>query len=207
MEKKVFDLWADGYDRDVDVTDDKGLYPFAGYKKLLNYVYNRVLQKKGAKVLDIGFGTGVLTAKLYDAGCLITGLDFSGRMIKIARSKMPSARLIEWDFAQGLPEELKGERFDFVTSTYALHHIDDGKKAELIGSLLPRLKRDGKILIGDVSFETRDDLIQCKNECGEYWDGEEFYFVAEEMVAALAKYECSYEKISHCAGVLIVENE
>lgn len=30
-----FDLWADGYDKSVGVSDEEGSYPFAGYKQIL----------------------------------------------------------------------------------------------------------------------------------------------------------------------------
>ena len=54
----------------------------------------------GKQILDIGFGTAVLTAKLYQDGYTITGIDFSKRMIEIAQQKMPGARLIQYDFAK-----------------------------------------------------------------------------------------------------------
>lgn len=53
-----FDLWADGYDQSVGLSDQDETYPFAGYKEILNEIYNRVLSGKGRAVLDIGFGTG-----------------------------------------------------------------------------------------------------------------------------------------------------
>jgi len=45
---------------------DEGTYPFAGYKAILNEIYNRVLSGSAKTVLDIGFGTGTLTTRLYD---------------------------------------------------------------------------------------------------------------------------------------------
>jgi len=56
-----------------------------------------VRSKKGT-LLDIGFGTGVLTKKINDDGYDITGMDFSQRMIEIAKEKMPKAELIKHDF-------------------------------------------------------------------------------------------------------------
>lgn len=44
LDNKDFDLCADGYDKDV-----------------LGTIYNMVGSKEKAKILDIGFGTGVLT--------------------------------------------------------------------------------------------------------------------------------------------------
>lgn len=84
LNNKGFDLWADGYDKSVGLSDEAGAYPFAGYKNILNEIYNRVLSHSGKTVLDIGFGTGTLTAKLYEQGCQIYGQDFSGRMLELA---------------------------------------------------------------------------------------------------------------------------
>lgn len=69
LNNKGFDLWADGYDKSVGLSDEDGTYPFAGYKNILNEIYNRVLSRSGKVVLDIGFGTGEMPgARLY-RGC------------------------------------------------------------------------------------------------------------------------------------------
>jgi len=60
-----FDLWADGYDKSVGLSDEENAYPFAGYKAVLGTIYQTVMKKPKAVVLDVGFGTGTLTAKLY----------------------------------------------------------------------------------------------------------------------------------------------
>ncbi len=80
------------------VADENNRYPFAGYRKLINAVYGEVMAQSPATVLDIGIGTGTLSAKLYEAGNAITGLDFSVEMLNIARNRMPDARLIQSDF-------------------------------------------------------------------------------------------------------------
>ena len=53
LNNKGFDLWADDYDKSVGVSDDNGTYPFAGYKNILNEIYNRVLNSSAKTVLDI----------------------------------------------------------------------------------------------------------------------------------------------------------
>lgn len=94
LNHKGFDLWADGYDKSVGLSDEANTYPFAGYKKVLAAIFQTVMQTPNASVLDIGFGTAVLTAKLYEQGCTIYGQDFSSRMIELASEKMPDAQLI-----------------------------------------------------------------------------------------------------------------
>ena len=89
-----FDLWADGYDKSVGLSDENDRYPFAGYRAMMNALYQRVLAQSGRDVLDIGFGTGVLTSRLYEQGCHIYGQDFSARMIELTQAKMPEAKLL-----------------------------------------------------------------------------------------------------------------
>ena len=73
-----FDLWADGYDRAVGLSDEDGTYPFAGYRAVLNAVYQDIRADKHARsVLDMGVGTvylGVSTAeRTYPIRLQLTG--------------------------------------------------------------------------------------------------------------------------------------
>ena len=95
-----FDLWADGYDKSVGLSDENDRYPFAGYRAMMNALYQRVLAQSGHDVLDIGFGTGILTSRLYEQGCRIYGQDFSARMIELAQAKMPDAKLYQGNFSK-----------------------------------------------------------------------------------------------------------
>ena len=123
MNHQEFDLWADGYDKDVGISDEGNTYPFAGYKKVLGTIFQTIMQTPGAEVLDIGFGTGTLTAKLYGQGCSIYGQDFSEKMLELAAARMPDAHLYVGDFTEGLAAPLRNRKYDFIISTYALHPI------------------------------------------------------------------------------------
>lgn len=195
-----FDLWADGYDKAVGLSDEENTYPFAGYKEVLARIYRTVMQKPGADVLDIGFGTGTLTARLYESGCTISGQDFSEKMIAAASAKMPDAQLVRGDFTEGLAGPLREKNYDFIIATYSLHHLTDEQKASFLRELLGHLREGGTLLIGDVAFETRADLEKCREAAGEGWDDEEFYFAADEM--RLTFPETRFEKVSFCAGIL-----
>ena len=200
---KGFDLWAAGYDAAVGLSEEENSYPFAGYKQVLGGIY-RAIREAGAKtVLDIGFGTGTLAHRLYQDGCAITGIDFSPRMIELAQAKMPDARLICHDFSTGLPEGLA--TFDCIVSTYALHHLTDTQKCTFIHQLMQRLVPGGQLLIGDVAFETREKLENCRLRCGDEWDDEEFYFVTGELEQRLG-LPVAFEPCSFCAGILRLKN-
>lgn len=200
LDQKGFDLWADGYDKAVGLSDEENSYPFAGYKEILNRIYKTILAKGRSTVLDIGFGTGMLTQKLYEQGCEIWGQDFSKRMMELASAKMPNAHLFEGDFSQGLAEPLLRNSYDFIVATYSLHHLTDDRKITLLRSLTELLKENGVILIGDVAFASRADLERCQSQAGEEWDEDEIYFVFDELGKSLPKLE--FEQISYCAGLL-----
>ena len=174
LNNKGFDLWADGYDKTVGISDEENTYPFAGYKKVLGFIFQTIMRDENAVVLDIGFGTGTLTTKLYERGCSIYGQDFSSRMIELASEKMPNEHLYQGDFSKGLVEPLRNF-----------------------------LKENGKIIIGDVAFETRKDLEQCKLKAGDTWDNDEIYFVVEELRKDFP--DLSFTQMSDCAGVLILD--
>ncbi|KOP69751.1 SAM-dependent methyltransferase [Lysinibacillus sp. FJAT-14745] len=207
LNQQGFNLWADGYDKTVQLSEESNQYPFAGYKAVLNTIFNEVMSIPKSTVLDIGFGTGVLTAKLYDNGHMINGFDFSSKMIAIAKEKMPDANLMEWDLAKGLPTELLHQKYDAIISTYALHHFSDEMKVQYITALLQQLTPAGKIFIGDIAFETRGQLEKCRQESIDYWDDDEIYFVHEE-ISSLLKGVCQLEfyPISHCGGVFVLSN-
>ncbi len=158
------------------------------------------MSKKNARVLDKGFGTGTLTTKLYENGCEVYGQDFSQRMIELAKEKMENAHLYQGDFTNGLVKELSENKYDYIVGTYSLHHLTDEQKVIFLKSLLERLDEGGKLLIGDVAFETRAALEKCKEEVGDEWDEDEIYFVIDELRKSFDKVE--FFPKSYCAGVI-----
>jgi putative AdoMet-dependent methyltransferase len=205
LSKQGFDLWADDYDKTVQVSEENNQYPFAGNKQILNTIFKEVMQKQDSQVLDIGFGTGILTKKLYENGHRINGLDFSPKMISIAKSKMPKANLIEWDISNGLPPEILEKKYDSIVSTYTLHHLADEEKISFIVKLLSLIEEDGKIFIGDISFETREKLEFCQQENLSHWDSDEFYLVYDEIESSLKnKCNCEFHPTSHCGAVIVI---
>jgi putative AdoMet-dependent methyltransferase len=169
---------------------------------VLGTIYKIIMDKPNAVVLDIGFGTGTLTTKLYENGCTIYGQDFSARMIELASEKMPNAHLYQGDFTQGLVEPLLAQNYDFIVATYSLHHLTDAQKVSFLRMLRDHLNPGGQILIGDVAFENRSQLEQCQKAVGDEWDDDEIYFVVDELKGEFP--ELGFKQISHCSGVLSI---
>jgi len=203
LDNKGFDLWANNYDKDVNLSNETDTFPFAGYKDILANIYAEIMDITPCKVLDIGVGTGILATKLYEAGNDVTGIDFSEEMLKIARGKMTNARFIQHNFTDGLPNALAGEKFDFIVLTYSIHHLTYEEQSKFLLSALEYLSKDGCIIIGDVAFENAAMLQKCREENEEYWDPDEFYLIYSELVKNLGPYcETEYQQVSHCGGIV-----
>ena len=207
LNSKGFDLWSDNYDTQVEISDEENVYPFAGYKKVLGTVYEKVRKQNPKNILDIGFGTGILAKKLYDDGYNIYGIDFSNEMLKKAKQKMPNAELLQFDFTDGLPKEFEQKQFDVILSTYVIHHIDDEAKKLYILKLLKSLNPKGILIFGDVAFETEKDMEAARKKDYEEWDDEEYYLIAERFNLWFPHLKTDFIKISYCSGVCTIYKE
>jgi putative AdoMet-dependent methyltransferase len=208
MDNKGFNEWAHDYDAFVQRSDASQTYPFAGYDELMNALYEEVTHSGGQpRVLDIGLGSGERTARMARAGARVTGVDFSEEMLALAKQNMPDATLIQWDITQGLPTELVGAQYDFILSTYALHHLEDIDKIPFVERLLPLLAQGGEILIGDIAFPTRAILAETAARL-ENWDDEEYYWAVNETLQAFAAlqlpYTMTFTPFSFCAGIFTI---
>ena len=67
LDSKGFDLWADDYDKSVNLCEESNEYPFAGYKDVLGTIYQIIKSGPGMKILDVGFGTGILSFERFGA--------------------------------------------------------------------------------------------------------------------------------------------
>lgn len=203
-DEKGFDLWSGEYNESV--RKSLHTYPFDGYNDVLDTVYRMAPVRKQTRILDVGIGTGVLTRRFYQDGAEIYGIDFSEKMLEQARKNMPDAVFVKWDFSLGLPPEFKDKKFDAIVSTYALHHLNDDAKVGLIAELKQSLVPEGRLLVGDVAFETGEEREKCRRENSEAWDGDELYLTADTLLRQLNEkgIPAQYRQISSCAGILIL---
>src|SRR6185437_5437676 len=92
--------------------------------------------RPGARILDIGCGSGTFTALLQRAGFVVSGIDISERLVAIGRKNYPGLDLIEGD-AENLPFD--DESADGVLLSAIVHHFPDPHR--LAGETLRVLKR------------------------------------------------------------------
>lgn len=91
--------------------------------------------RRGEKILDLGCGSGQLTAKIAERGAEVTGLDRSAEMIAEASRNFP---LLKFEIGDAANFEA-GDRFDAVFSNAALHWVKDadGAAASVARALRP----------------------------------------------------------------------
>jgi len=99
--------------------------------------------RPGERVLDLGCGTGDLTAQLAERGARVTGVDASSEMVNEARRKHPSL-----DFAVGDGQELRfAPEFDGVFSNAALHWMP---RADAVAQGVARALRPGGRFVAEL---------------------------------------------------------
>src|SRR5262245_22336955 len=96
--------------------------------------------KPGERVLDLGCGTGHLTARIAEAGAVAVGLDGSAEMLKQARAAYP-----QLEFVQADARDFRfDEPFDAVFSNAVLHWINE--PAAVIRCVRDALKPGGRFV-------------------------------------------------------------
>ena len=95
----------------------------------------------GEQILDLGCGTGELTATLAGSGAQLTGLDSSATMIESARKNFPQLDFVVANAASfSLPMQ-----FDAVFSNAALHWMPE--KEQVAARMYQHLKPGGRLVL------------------------------------------------------------
>jgi SAM-dependent methyltransferase len=125
-------------------------------------VYKKILNKSrlagGASILDIGCGSGLFLKMAEAKGACITGIDLSDALLKIARERNPSAKLLNQDMAD-LPFE--DQSFDLVTGFNSFQYAEDFTR--VLKEIMRVLKDDGKLVIGVWGTATECESLKVLN--------------------------------------------
>lgn len=89
----------------------------------------------GERILDVGCGTGQLTAEIAKAGAEVVGVDRSPKMVEQARANFPD---LTFEVADATTMRFSG--FNAVFSNAALHWVKDARAAAaaISAALVPR---------------------------------------------------------------------
>ena len=115
--------------------------------------------KSGMKVLDVGCGTGIYSKRLVEKACNVTGIDIAGKMLDIARHKVPEGRFIK-SSVEALPFP-KGH-FDLVFSMATFEFIEDAEAAYF--EMKRVAKAGAQIFIGTINKESKWGELYLSNK-------------------------------------------
>jgi SAM-dependent methyltransferase len=121
---------------DAGLYDDKHSFVW----KLAAGVLELLDAKAGERILDLGCGTGHLTAKIAEAGAHVVGVDRSPEMIRQARLKYPLLRFEVMDAREIVVDGI----FDAVFSNATLHWIKEPER--VIAGIRKSLRPGGRFV-------------------------------------------------------------
>lgn len=157
----------------------------------VNYIQNNFCGSKASRILEIGFGSGIILKELKKNGYTnLTGIEPGSHQyvdglegINLIKDFFPSSQLTE--------------KFDLIFSLLVLEHIED--PLQYINSIARNLTKDGKIILavpncepyllhGDISIFIHEHFS---------------YFTEEAIIALVGKTGLTLENISIIEGAFI----
>ncbi|ROL58221.1 class I SAM-dependent methyltransferase [Bacteroidetes/Chlorobi group bacterium Naka2016] len=116
-------------------------------------VFDLLTPEENMKILDVGCGTGNYSIKLAKLNCIVTGIDISEEMLKIAKRKSEAEQL-PINFVHGNIESMPFESnsFDAVISVAVLEFVNN--KAKAFEEIFRVVKPKGKIVVGFLNKES-----------------------------------------------------
>ncbi|MTJ05610.1 MAG: methyltransferase domain-containing protein [Sediminimonas qiaohouensis] len=146
--ESYYDDWADSYDETLSEWQYRAPDDASGL--LAPHLSD------GARVLDVGCGTGLLARALRKRGdYTVDGIDISAASLRLAERHGDYAQLIHHDL-QNLPLPVPDNVYDAAASVGVLTYIED---AEALLRDLCRCVRPG----GAITFTQRTDLWEGRN--------------------------------------------
>lgn len=108
--------------------------------------------RPGMVAIDLGCGSGQVALPLAPRGCFVLAVDLSAGAIELLKKRAAKQGLAN---VHALTQPIEGfdlapQSVDLVVSNYALHHLRDGDKKEVVRMSYEWLRPGGQLVIGDM---------------------------------------------------------
>lgn len=115
--------------------------PSGGSGRLRQRLVDALDVRPGHRVLDLGCGTGQVSARLLAAGAEVVAVDALPDMLAGARRRAPGATLIQGDI---LETDVGGD-YDRVVLSFVLHNFDADGRVRLLRRAASALAPHGRV--------------------------------------------------------------
>jgi len=134
-----------------DATARAMLVPFGGERHVRDRVVDLVDVGPGVRVLELGCGTGAMSARLLARGARVIGIDLSPEMLHRARRRAPRATLLHEDITTFRP----ARPVDRVLLSFVAHELDDDLLAGALATAREVLTPEGHLVVVDFARSER----------------------------------------------------
>jgi len=130
----------------------RGLYPKKDLERFISYL------SPASSILDLGCGPGQASKVFCNKKYLVTGLDFSEEMIKIAKQEAPNAKFIHEDILN-IRRIFKDNSFDGIWACSSILHLDRKVMPDLFNQIYGILKKEGVFYLSVKKGIGEEDFI------------------------------------------------
>ena len=153
-----------------------------------------------ASVLDLGCGTGLLTARLAEQGCRATGVDPAPAMLAIARTQ-PGGDRVTWITGDARTIRL-GQRFDLIVMTGHAFQVamTDTDRSAFLDTIAAHLAPEGRFIFDSRNPEVREwegwtpDLTRRILQHPELGPVETWHDINWDAMRKVATYDSFYQR-------------
>lgn len=147
---QFFENRVGGYDEHMRATIE-------GASAFYAYTAAQLPQQAGAKVLDLGCGTGLELEEYFalNPAAEVTGIDLCRPMLDELEAKFPEKNL-NLRCESYFDADMAPESFDAAVSVESLHHFPAEKKLGLYRKLRAALKDGGRFILTDYFAESEE---------------------------------------------------
>lgn len=139
----------------------------AYYYEILEMIASSLEAGEGSRILDLGCGTGNITALLRERfpEAALYGVDPAENMIELATDRFRDDPMVEIMRGEGTKIPYLSEHFDCVVSNLALHHVLPELRPLCASEIARVLKPGGRLVYSDLFWDVpgeRDDPARCR---------------------------------------------
>jgi 2-polyprenyl-3-methyl-5-hydroxy-6-metoxy-1,4-benzoquinol methylase len=143
------------------------------------------LVKKNVTIFDVGCGPGITAKTFIENGFNVVGIDFSEKMIEIAKEKVPEGKFLVMDveIIDKIPD-----LFDAIYLQNVLLHIPKKSVEITLKKISEKLQKGGYmyISVGEKKLDGPDEEVRVDHDYGYQVERFFSYFTQEEIKAYCA---------------------